>query len=172
MATTESEFIEIAKRLIDTYQRKIARLTAIVSEYESEAGGQQELDQIVTSRISTPIQPVKTTNGNEAAVAAKYPKKTMSWIRFGIEQNPENATVQRILNTIASISPATAAKFKSGWVSTGLYHLAKAGEIEAVSKSPGKPTTYRATSKFLTWIENNRRRKREKKENAGESLKL
>jgi hypothetical protein len=150
MATTETEFIDAAKRLVEVYQRKVKRLQSIIADWESDASAQLNL-------LPTPQEPHrngKATLGTSIATPrpeSPKPKKVSEWIRFAVEQNQEHVTSTAVLNTVLTANPAMAAKVKPARVSTGLYQLAKAGELEVVEKVPGKASTYRITAKFQPW---------------------
>jgi hypothetical protein len=154
MSNIESQFIESAKRLIDVYQRKVKRLQSLVTEWETEAEQRElsmpDLIEEVKKKINRPPPDVAVNGHANGQLDNVKPETASQWIRFAIQQNPENVTVPNVLRIIAVAAPSV--KISSARVSTGFYDLVKVGELEVMEKYPGKPSLHRATSKFQPWI--------------------
>jgi hypothetical protein len=69
-------------------------------------------------------------------------------IRTVIQMKPERVTASEVQGMICLLFPGVKSRIKPGRISSGLWQLVQDGELEPIEKSPGKPSTYRATPKF------------------------
>lgn len=128
---TEQQFIDNAKALLAEHEHKADLLRSLIAAWQKNKG-----NGVATSESKTGTRGLFPGRGYSVA----------QWVRFGIEKDPNAITVPRLVAMITAEEPnvpITTAK-----VSQAIYGMLKAGEIETVKKSPGKPSVYKTTPAY------------------------